>query len=83
MKAFIKKTFHYLFISYVLHPLGFYWCDKCNRLTRWDYQISIQPSLDGRKIKMKVPYCTRCITIKMANEKKIIKPYRKKTIKNV
>lgn len=76
----IAKIFHYMFITWILQPLGFYWCDKCQRLTRYDYQITIQPSLDGNKIKMKIPYCTRCLAIKTAKQNKIVKPYRRKII---
>lgn len=74
-----KKTFHYIFITRILQPVfNFYWCDKCNRLTRYDYQITIQPSMDGNKVKMKIPYCTRCVALESSKKKQIVKTYRKK-----
>ena len=76
----VKKFFHYIFITWILQGMfDFYWCDKCQRLTRYDYQIRIQPTLDGKKAKMKIPYCTRCVALEVSKQKsKIIKPYRKR-----
>jgi len=75
---FFTKLFHYIFITWILQPLDFYWCDKCQRITRYDYQINIQPSLDGKKVKMKIPYCTRCLALQHAKNKQLVKPYRKR-----
>lgn len=73
-----KKMFHYIVVVWIFQNIfGFYWCDKCQRLTRWDEQIRIQPTLDGRKAKLRIPYCTRCVAIEVSKKKKLVQPYRK------
>lgn len=72
-RSFFFKILNWLFITMVLQPLDFYWCDKCQRLTRYDYQVRIQPTVDGKKLKMKIPYCTRCVALDASKRKSLIR----------
>jgi hypothetical protein len=79
--GYFKKILNYLVVKFILHPMDFYWCDKCERFTRYDYQITIQPTVDGKKAKMRVPYCTRCLALDISKRKNRIRTLPKKKIK--